>query len=440
MAIVYYNKAMLGKDEFDVIIVGTGPAGLATAFQLVDSNPAIKIVMLDKEKISTGGLRNDCKMNFTYPIGFPTEYWKLNEAESYLKRCLAWLNPPIKDKKNVELYVNRAKKLNVELLEISQAHLGTDGGIRLIKELTQKLQSKGVMISLGEEMQSVDSMNKTIQTDKRDISYKKLVLAPGRKGFHFLQKIMRSLDVYFVDNVVDIGVRIEAREENYPIVKDYYDPKFLFPRKVRTFCTNSGNAHVVQEKYISSNNDTYYSVNGHAWSEEKKEPNGLVNFAMLRTIKLTRPLVSGQHFAEMLGMQAALLGGGHPVMQRVGDFRLGKRSKDNSFNGDLYDFKPTLGSATPGDISLCMPSKILRSIWKSMKELDTILPGILHPSTIMYYPEIKLYANKPQFLDKNFMVKDSIYMLGDGAGTSRGITGAWASGLRAADGILKEGI
>jgi len=120
----------------------------------------------------------------------------------------------------------------------------------------------------------------------------------------------------------------------------------------------------------------------------------------------------------------------------VGDFRLGKRSKADTFNADLFDFQPTLRSSCPGDISLAIPSKILRNIWKSMKLLDTIVPGILHPSTIMYYPEIKLYANKPNFMDSHFQVVKDVYFAGDGAGTSRGITAAWASGVRAAEGIL----
>ncbi len=156
---------------------------------------------------------------------------------------------------------------------------------------------------------------------------------------------------------------------------------------------------------------------------------------MLKTVRLTEPLASGQQFAEILGMQAHLLGGGKPLMQRVGDFRLGKRSKEGTFNDDLFDFQATLESSCPGDISLSIPSKILRNIWKSLKMLDTIVPGVLHPSTIMYYPEIKLYANKPQFLDHHFQVVPGVYFAGDGAGTSRGITSAWASGIRAAEGI-----
>jgi uncharacterized FAD-dependent dehydrogenase len=211
----------------------------------------------------------------------------------------------------------------------------------------------------------------------------------------------------------------------------------------------------VQEKYEEKDGSAWYSVNGHAWSvagpagesggaggEGKSaaihKPNGLVNFAMLKTVTLTEPLASGQDYARMLGIQAALLGGGKPIMQRVGDFRLGKRSFRDQFSGDLYDFEPTLASATPGDISLCAPAKVMRAIWNAMKLLDTIVPGLLHPSTVMYYPEIKLYANRPVFQDGHFLAKPGLYLVGDGAGTSRGITAAWASGLRAADGILES--
>jgi uncharacterized FAD-dependent dehydrogenase len=140
----------------------------------------------------------------------------------------------------------------------------------------------------------------------------------------------------------------------------------------------------------------------------------------------------------MLSQQAMLMGGGQPLVQRVGDFRLGKRSKAESFTGDLYDFEPTLSTCTPGDIALAMPAKILRAIWNSMKLLDAIIPGVLHPSTIMYYPEIKLYGNRPRFLDASFQARPGIWLVGDGAGTSRGITAAWASGIRAAEGILGQ--
>jgi hypothetical protein len=339
-------------------------------------------------------------------------------------------------RRNLGVYGRRAEKLGVRLLEVRQAHLGTDGGVKLLHALCADLRSRGVHFSLGETVLDVRQAERVVVTDRREIGYGGLALAPGRRGFAFLQTMMDRLEVPYVDNVVDIGLRLETKAQGYPIVEDYYDPKFLFPQKVRTFCTNSGKAYVVKEKYDGRTGRDYFSVNGHAFSERGRA-SGLVNFALLKTVRFTEPLASGQEFAEMLGQQAMLMGGGQPLMQRVGDFRLGKRSKAESFTGDLYDFEPTLSSCTPGDIALAMPAKILRAIWNSMKLLDTIIPGVLHPSTIMYYPEIKLYGNKPRFMDESFQARPGIWMIGDGAGTSRGITAAWASGIRAAEGALR---
>jgi uncharacterized FAD-dependent dehydrogenase len=420
---------------YDVIIVGSGPAGLGAAFELLAGRPDLSLLLLDKNEFSSGGLRNDCKMNFSWPIGFPEHCWEAAGAAAYLARVEAFLKPEILERRNLERYSQRAEKIGARLLEIRQSHLGTDGGLALIKRLVAELVAKGATLSLGERVLSLDASTRTLHTDKRELSFGKLIVAPGRGGFEFLQAVMGAAGVPFTDNVVDIGIRVETREEHYPIVRDYYDPKFLFPRKTRTFCTNSRAAHVVQERYDAPEGGYWYSVNGHAWSSSRPA-NGLVNFAMLKTVTLTEPLASGQAYARMLGIQATLLGGGAPIMQRVGDFRLGKRSTQAGFSGDLYDFEPSLPSATPGDLGLCAPAKVLRGLWNAMKLLDTVVPGLLHPSTIMYYPEIKLYANRPLFADAFFQVLDGIYMIGDGAGTSRGITAAWASGLRAADGIL----
>ncbi|MBC2717304.1 MAG: FAD-dependent oxidoreductase [Desulfobacteraceae bacterium] len=424
-------------DTYDCIIVGTGPAGLGAAFHLSANRSDLRLLLIDKERLSTGGLRHDCKMNFTYPVGFPADSWTREQAEHYLELVVQHLNPSFMNKTGLETYQRRAERLDVRLLDIRQYHLGTDGGLRLIKSLMTEIERRGIEVSLGETVVGAEPADRRIVTNRRDIGYGNLILAPGRGGFRFLQTAMKKAGVHYQDNIVDIGIRIETREERYPIIRDYYDPKFYFPGLVRTFCTNSGSAYVVKERYETREGRHYYSVNGHAYSNSRKK-NGLVNFALLKTVTLTAPLASGQEFAEMLGCQAMLLGGDRPIMQRVGDFRVGKRSKAETFCDDLFDFQPTLADCAAGDISLAVPGKIMRNIWRSMKLLDTVVPGVLHPGTIMYYPEVKLYANKPSFIDDYFRAAEHIYLVGDGAGTSRGITAAWASGMRAADGILSS--
>ena len=420
------------KSNYDVIIVGSGPAGLGAAFKVAE-NSNKSVLLVEKKKISSGGLRNDCKQNYTYPVGFPYEHWEKEDVDVLLEEVKAHLNPNMEERLNVEKYEKRAKKIGVEILSIDQAHVGTDKSSELINGLVEKLRALHVEVALHTEVQELAKDKKEITlADGQVILFQNLILAGGRADYDWVQTQMDNIGVTYSDNIVDIGVRIETKEENYPIVREYYDPKILFPEKVRTFCTNSGCAHIVREKYKG-----YYSVNGHSLSRDNK-PNNLVNFAMLKTIRLTEPVVSGQQFGKILGEMVMQLSGGSVIMQRVGDFRLGSRSKKETFNSDLYDFEPTLKHAVAGDLSLSMPSKILRDIWKSLKMLDTIIPGILHPSTIIYYPEIKTYSNRPAFIDDNFMVKDGYYIIGDGAGTSRGITGAWASGIRAANGILKK--
>ncbi len=418
--------------HYNSIIVGSGPSGLGAAFKLTE-NSNQSILLIEKKKISSGGLRNDCKQNYTYPVGFPFEHWEKEEADELLEEVKQHLNPKMETRLDIEKYIQRAKKLDVDILAIDQAHVGTDKSSELINSLIDKLKVLGVSVALETQVEQLDENKKELTLATGEIiSFDNIIIGPGRADYDWMQEQMDRIGVEYKDNIVDIGIRVELKEENYPIVKEYYDPKILFPNKVRTFCTNSGCAHIVREKYKG-----YYSVNGHSMSKDKK-PNKLVNFAMLKTIRLTEPVVSGQQFGKILGEMVMQLSGGSVIMQRVGDFRLGQRSKKETFNNDLYDFKPSLSNAVAGDLSLSMPAKILRDIWSALKKLDSIVPGVLHPSTILYYPEIKTYSNRPQFINKNFCVKEGYYIIGDGAGTSRGITAAWASGIRAANDILNK--
>lgn len=424
----------MSTPDHDIIIVGTGPTALGAAFHLIENAPSLSILMVDREKICSGGLLNDCKQNYTFPIGFASENWTREEADRLLPKVEQCLQPVIKEKQNLDVYTRRADRLGVTLLNVRQAHVGTDRSRVLIQRLREELSCRKVQFLMEREVTDVfDDITGAgiVIGGTEKVRGRKVIVAPGRKGFSFLQKVMEQMGIVYVDNIVDIGIRVETRADNYPIVHDYYDPKFLFPDRVRTFCTNSGHARVVLERY-----QEFSLVNGHALSE-LQATNNLVNFALLKTIGLKNPVRSGQQMAVFLARLASEIGGGMPLMQRVGDFRIGKRSTAETFNEDLYDFAPSC-PVTAGDLGLAVPAKIMRHIWAALKKLDTIVPGILHPSTVMYYPEIKMYANKPAFLDQHFRVSSNVYMAGDGAGTSRGITGAWASGIRVSEGILQR--
>jgi predicted flavoprotein YhiN len=199
---------------YDVAIIGSGPAGLGAAFELLARRPGLSVLILDRNEYSSGGLRNDCKMNFSWPIGFPDCCWTMGQAEAYLGRVEAFLEPRILEKRNLSVYAKRAEKIGVRLLEIRQSHLGTDGGLELIKRLMARLEAMGAELSLGERAISVDPSSRRLRTDRREIAYRDLVVAPGRGGFSFLQEVMNGAGVGFTDNAVDVGVRIETRQEH----------------------------------------------------------------------------------------------------------------------------------------------------------------------------------------------------------------------------------
>src|SRR5450631_57197 len=264
--------------DYDIIIVGTGPAGLGAAFHLTEHSPSLSILMIDREKICSGGLLNDCKQNYTYPIGFATENWTKDEAERLLPQVEKHLKPAIKEKQNLELYQRRAERLGTTLLDVRQAHVGTDRSRTLIQRLLDELDRRGVVLQLEREVTDVfDDAGGTgvVIAGSKTLRGRKVIVAPGRKGFSFLQQVMERMGIAFIDNIVDVGIRVETTVDNYSIVKDYYDPKFLFPDSVRTFCTNSGHARVVLERYHEFN-----LINGHSLSDDHAG-NNLVNFALL---------------------------------------------------------------------------------------------------------------------------------------------------------------
>ncbi len=335
----------MAYEIYDVIIVGTGPAGLGAAYELIEARPTLKILMVDQGRICSGGLLNDCKQNYSFPIGFAPEYWREQEATELLQKVEDHLRPKILPSRHLAMYQQRAARIGVSIVAVRQAHVGTDRSKKLIRRLLARLEELGVAIRLSCEVSDIleSPGYAAIVVEGEKIRGRKVIVAPGRKGFSFLREIMEKLKISYVDNIVDVGIRLETRQERYPIVADYYDPKIYFPDNVRTFCTNSGHARVVREKY-----QDFFLINGHALSE-RQTGNNLVNLALLKTIHLKDPVRSGHQMAVYLGRLANEIGGGKPLMQRIGDFRMGKRSKEETFNRDLFDFAPTC-QVTAGDL------------------------------------------------------------------------------------------
>ena len=149
------------NETYDVIIIGSGPAGLGAAFHLAE-NSGKSILLIEKTKISSGGLRNDCKQNYTYPVGFSTEHWSEEEADELLGKVADHLKPDYVQQRNLGVYVKRAENLGVKLLNIKQAHVGTDKAKGLIANLIAQLRDAGVTVELETEMSDIDYMNKTI--------------------------------------------------------------------------------------------------------------------------------------------------------------------------------------------------------------------------------------------------------------------------------------
>ncbi|MEM2711541.1 MAG: FAD-dependent oxidoreductase, partial [Candidatus Jordarchaeales archaeon] len=232
-----------------------------------------------------------------------------------------------------------------------------------------------------------------------------------------------------------IGVRVEVPATIMePICNVQRDPKFhiythTFDDFVRTFCVNH-HGYVVMEVY-----DDHIGVNGHSILT-KPSPN--TNFAILDRIELTEPLEDTTAYGNSIARQITILGGGKPIVQKLGDLRKGRRSTWSRIKRGAVT--PTLNNVTPGDISMGLPHRILTSIIEGIEMLDKVIPGIASDSTLIYAPEIKYSAKRVTTNEKLETKVEGLFVAGDGAGVSRGIVGAAVTGVVAARGILeKEG-
>ena len=449
----------------DVIIVGAGPAGLFAAYELISkSNLRILIIDMGKdvderecpmEKVGycinckpcnllhgvggSGGisdgtinLRPDIGGNLFEFVG-EKEAWDLVR---YVDEIFLKHGAPEKIYKATseeeEYWSRRAASAGVEFVQIPQRHIGSDNTRKVIKSIKKFLESKGASFLLKRRVVEIGK-DKVILDNGEEIKGKYLIIAPGRPGANWLKSQADKLGIKYKHGPIDIGVRVEVPAVIMePICKINHDPKFRMRTRtyddfVRTFCVNH-RGFVVKEKY-----GEFVGVNG--YSMKNKFSNN-TNFALLVNVTLTEPIENTTLYGESIARIATILGGGNPLIQRLGDLRRGRRSTWKRINENLL--KPTLLSVTPGDIAMVLPHRIVTDILEALEMLDKVIPGVASDSTLLYAPEIKYYAIKVE-VDENMKTNiDNIYVAGDGAGVSRGLVIAAATGILAARGILKR--
>jgi hypothetical protein len=431
-----------------VLIIGSGPAGLFAAIWL-ERLGVEDIIIADRLPLPAGGLLNDGKLNFDYRIGIDLDVLHIDSerADTLMRNVKDILvgfprcrQVTFVDKhEKIAVLENIARENNVQFIAPEQWHWGTDNGKGAVEYLRSHL--KRTRFLLGTEVFSIVKIGGgkfrvacETKREKSTLTADIILAAPGRSGAYWFRDTADQLGVHHTFGPIDVGIRIELNRRVYDAVTDIvYDPKFIFQTtrhgdKVRTFCTNPGG------RVRSENYHHFKLVNGDALSAKKT---GNTNFALINTIRLTRPFSDTTEFGQMIARQFFLLGGGKPIVQRVGDFREGRRSSQSTFNSKTRHFDQCKATynAVPGDITLGMPGRIIDNLWESLKTLDKIVPGILHPSTLLYAPEIKFFDTQfPTDVHLETNVK-GIFVAGDGTGKSRGIVGAGISGIIAAEGI-----
>jgi len=437
-----------------VVIVGAGPAGLFCAYEL----EGVEVILLDAGKrieerrcpvkegkpcahcslcdvvhgIGGAGGMSDGKLNLHPQIGgdlleFMDEEraWELIEK---VDRIFLKHGAP------EELYEGDSEELrrkaaasSIEFIPIKQRHIGSDGLLRVIRSIEEELERKGVKILTRKRVVDVGVENgkKYVLTEDRErIETDFLVLAPGRKGSPWLMEIARKLGLSYRYLPIDVGVRVEIPAVVYEeVTKINWDPKFrmrtpTYDDLVRTFCT-CPHGFVVIDTY-----DAGVGVNGHSLRAKRSEN---TNFAFLVQVELTEPLENTTEYGRSIAQLSTTIGGGKPIIQRLGDLMEGRRSTWERIRRSFV--KPTLRDVTPGDVSMALPHRIVQDIIEGLEMLDSVVPGVASSSTLIYAPEIKFSAVRIEVGEGFETEIEGLFTIGDGAGVSRDIVNAAVTGI-----------
>lgn len=447
----------------DVAIIGAGPAGLFAAKELAEkSDLSVRVIERGKSIFErscpatetgeciecepcdvmhgvggTGGmsdgtlnLRHDIGGDLTKFVDKQKAYKLIDNVDSVFQEHGASKKIYGEGVSEMEKLARKAAAADVKFIPIRQRHMGSENLPDIISSFREYLEEKGVKFQLNSWVEEIQRGSIIVEGEKLESKY--ILAAPGRSGAVWLAKQAQKLGLEVSHGAIDVGVRVEVPSiVMEPITQVSRDPKFhirsrSFDDFVRTFCTNH-RGFVVEERY-----EDYVGVNGHSLkSRESKN----TNFAFLSRVTLTRPVTDTTAYGESIGYLATTIGGGRPVVQRLGDLRHGQRSTSSRIERGHVD--PTLTSVTPGDISMALPGRIVTNLQEGLDQLDKVIPGVASNSTLLYAPEVKLYSMKIAIDEKMETNVDNLFVAGDGAGLSRDIVNAGATGILAARGILK---
>lgn len=467
------------KSRYDVIIIGAGPAGIFTALELTQKRPEAQVLIVDMGReidkrrcparttgkcvncqpcaIVTGwsgaGAFSDGKLTLSEEVGGRlAEYVGREQAKeliNYADSIYCKFGAPqevhgLNDRKAEEI-MYECSKHNIMFVPCPVRHLGTDRAMDVLRamythlisdtatEFSERTTATELIIEQGRaagvRLQGSDGSLSDIYCDY-------IVAAPGRGGAAWLAETVKALGIKTENNEVDIGVRVEVPNSVMDhLTRHLYEAKLVyysdtFENKVRTFCMNPSG--VVSEEHYEGG---IAVVNGHSYGEAGRKTQN-TNFAMLVSTRFTEPFKEPIEYGRYIAKLGNMLTGGTVMVQRLGDLLMGRRTDMTRLSKSTTI--PTLSTAVPGDLSFVLSQRHLTSIVEALRAFDKIAPGLYSKNTLLYGVEVKFYSSKVQ-VDNNFCTSvDNLYAIGDGAGITRGLIQASATGVVVARDIAQR--